>query len=434
MAMGRSRVRGIREHLSAPLFRNAYFLILSSSLSSALGLPFWALTARDYSPATVGRASAMLSALGLISGIASLGMSNVLPRYLPSAGEDTLRFVLIAYGTAIVGSLILGTVAAATSHFWSPPLGFVATDSKWFALFVSLGMVWAISGLQDFVMTGLREARWVPLENTSYALAKIVLVVVFASSHPQAGVILAWMLPMLATLFPVNLAIFARFIPRHVAATRTLVRSWGARDVRRLVLGNFVGDFSGLVIAFFLPILVLNLAGVRQAAYFYVPWTITLGVRFISQNMATSMTVETAFDEAKRREHLRSVAVGTARLLIPTVAVVLLAAPYILDIFGRDYADAGTSTLRLLILGTIPHAVSMLGLGLGRLQHDGRFVGMVQGTDAIVMLAASTLLIPSVGIAGAGIGWLLAQSVAATLCARRLRTALSGPVAPSAAA
>lgn len=424
-----ARGSAIREHLSAPLFRNAYFLILSSTLTSALGLPFWALAARNYTAASLGRASAVISALSLISGTAQLGLEAILPRYLPGSGDRTLRFVLRAYGLSAAVALVLGTLAAWTSQWWSPPLSFLGGDASWFLLFVASAVTWTISSLQDSVMTGLHKARWVPVENVSFGLAKIVLVVMLAASYPRAGVVLSWSAPLVLILIPVNAAIFVRFIPRHVRLTAGLPQTWASGDLRRLLIGNFAGDFSSLVIAFYLPILVLNLAGPRQAAYFFVPWTISIGLRYISQNMATSMTVETGYDEAKRRRNLLSASVGTFRLLVPAVIVVLIAGPFILGLFGHGYERAGTSALRLLALGTIPHAVSTLGLGLARVRHDGRFVGIVQVTDACVMLALSALLVPSIGIEGAAVGWIAAQTVAAAMSGRLLWRAVRGPAA-----
>jgi hypothetical protein len=76
----------------------------------------------------------------------------------------------------------------------------------------------------------------------------------------------------------------------------------------------------------------------------------------------------------------------------------------------------------------------MLGLGLARIHHNGRFVGLVQAADATVMLVASALLIPRIGIAGAGIGWLVAQSVAGALCAPTLWRGFTSRGAPTPAA
>ncbi len=416
----------LREHVSTPLYTTAYLLIVTAFSTSLLGLPFWALAGRHYSARNVGQAAAMISALSLVSGIAQLGMTGVLPRYLPASGLRTRRFVLITYAAAGTVSLFLGLAAAATAGLWSPSLGYIADQTSWFALFVVMTVASTISVLQDSVMTGLRQARWVPVENISFGIAKIALVILLASSHPKSGVALAWMIPLVGILIPVNLAIFVRFIPAHVRRTAGGIPGWRRADLRKLVIGNFAGDFSGLFIAFFLPVLVLNLAGARQAAFFFVPWTISMGIRLVAQNMATSMTVEAGFDETRRREHLRGVVIGTARLLLPIVAVVLLAAPQILGLFGHSYARTGSLTLRLLVIATLPHAVSMLGLGLARVHHDGRFVAIVEVSDAILMLVLSIVLVPAIGIEGAATGWLVAQVLAAVLCVPRIWRAYRG--------
>jgi O-antigen/teichoic acid export membrane protein len=419
--------RRLRAYLATPLIRNAYYLILSSTVTSALGLPFWVLAARKYPAADVGRASATVSALLLISGVAQLGLPTVLPRYLPGAARHTLRLVLRTYGGTVALSLVLGVIAAATSAVWSPPLGFLGDDAAWFALFVALAAAMTISNLQDSVMTGLRQARWVPVENAAFSTAKIAAVVALASSQPHKGIVLAWLLPQLAVLVPVNLAIFARFIPRHVSASEGAPLAWEGGQLRRVLLGNFAGGLSSLVITFLMPILVVNIKGAREGAYFFVPWTVSTALRLIAQNMATSMTVEAGFDEAQWRTHLRRAAIGIFRLLVPTVAVLLVLAHPLLSVFGAEYARAGTGALRLLALGTLPHAVSMLGLGLARIRHNGRFIAVVQTTDAATMLVLSAILIPSMGFAGAGVAWLVAQTVAAVMSTTALVRALRSP-------
>lgn len=417
----------LRAYLATPLIRNAYYLILSSTVTSALGLPFWALAARRYPAADVGRASATVSALLLISGVAQLGLPTLLPRYLPGAAQHTLRLVGRTYGGTVALSLVLGVTAAATSAAWSPPLGFIGDDATWFALFVVLAAAMTISNLQDSVMTGLRQARWVPVENAAFSIAKIAAVVALASSQPEKGIVLAWLLAQIAVLVPVNLAIFARFIPRRLSESASAPVAWEGGQMRRVLVGNFAGGLSSLVITFLMPILVVNIKGAREGAYFFVPWTVSTALRLIAQNMSTSMTVEAGFDEASWRAHLHRAAIGIFRLLLPTVAILLVAAHPLLSLFGSQYADAGTGALRLLALGTLPHAVSMLGLGLARIRHNGRFIAVVLTADAVTMLALSAILIPSMGFEGAGVAWLAAQSVAAVMSAAALFGALRSP-------
>src|SRR5215218_3005420 len=87
----------VRTHLSDPLYRTGYFLIIGTGITSVLGVVFWALAARSYSAHDVGINAAAISAMTLVSGACSLGLSAVLVRYLPIAGSSTHRLVSRAY-------------------------------------------------------------------------------------------------------------------------------------------------------------------------------------------------------------------------------------------------------------------------------------------------------------------------------------------------
>ena len=57
----------LTQHLNDPLYKNAYFLMLSSVTSAGAGFFFWLIVARFYSTEEVGLASAIIAAMGLIS-------------------------------------------------------------------------------------------------------------------------------------------------------------------------------------------------------------------------------------------------------------------------------------------------------------------------------------------------------------------------------
>ena len=85
----RPRPRGLRRlrgHLDDRLYRTGYYLIIGTGITSLLGVAFWALAARSYSAHEVGQNAAAISAMTLVSGVCSLGLSAVLVRYLPIAG------------------------------------------------------------------------------------------------------------------------------------------------------------------------------------------------------------------------------------------------------------------------------------------------------------------------------------------------------------
>lgn len=405
------RPRRLRAHLATPLYHNAYFLIIGAITSGLLGFLFWTLAARHYAADIVGLNSAVVSAMMLVSGACQLGLNSVLVRYLPAAGLSTRRLVLASY--LLAGALSVGgaLVVALTSSRWSPRLAFLGDDPRWLVAFVGATTIWSIFVLQDSVMVGIRQARWVAMENSSFAAAKIALLIAIVSAAPTSGIFLAWTVPVAISLLPVNLLIFLRLIPRHVkGAGRASLDPW---RMVRLASGNYVGSLFMLASTLLLPILVTNESGTRDTAYFFVPWMIATTLQLVAVNMTASLTVEAAFDELRLREYCRRVIVQTARLVLAPTLLLLVAAPYVLQAFGSAYASEGTTLLRLLAISTVPNVVVVLGLSIARIQHSGRRALTIQALQCLVTIGLSFLLLPPLGIEGVGIAWLASQLVVA---------------------
>src|SRR4051794_30135456 len=153
----------LRQHLSDPLYRTGYYLIIGTGITSLLGVAFWALAARAYDPHDVGINVAAISAMTLVSGVCSLGLSPVLVRYLPIAGPVTHSLVTRTYLLTAALSLVAGIAVALTSDLWSPELSFLG-GGWWLAAFALATAGTTIFTLQDSVLTGLRTAGWIPLE------------------------------------------------------------------------------------------------------------------------------------------------------------------------------------------------------------------------------------------------------------------------------
>lgn len=410
------------------MYRTGYYLILGTGASGLLGVAFWALAARSYSAHVVGISAAAVSAIALVSGVCSLGLSAVLVRYLPVAGAATRPLIVRSYAITIALSLAIGVVVAFTSDLWSPSMGFL-NEGLWplgFALAVAAMTTFT---LQDSVLTGLHGAAWIPLENTLYAVAKLVLLVAIAGLLPFAGPFVAWNAPLIPAIVFVNYLIFRRLIPK-MPTDGGLER----RKVIAMAAGNYGGNLFGLLGNMYLPILVANQTSATEAAYFYVPWMISISVELVALNMMTSLTVEAALDMPRLRQLSRRALAHSMRLVVPVAALTALLAPYGLLLFGSEYADEGTDLLRLLALGAIPNVIVALGTGVARIEHRGWIVTAVQGFQFVFVVVLSAALLPSVGITAVGFAWTGCQFLlAAALLATILRPLLlEGGVADAA--
>jgi O-antigen/teichoic acid export membrane protein len=426
----RPRQGRLRAHLDDRMYRTGYYLILGTGVSGVLGVAFWAVAARSYSADVVGVSAAAVSAIALVSGVCSLGLSAVLFRYLPVAGPHTRPLIVRSYVLTILLSLLVGGGVALSSDLWSPSLGFL-NEGLWPLGFALSTAAMTTFTLQDSALTGLQAARWIPLENTGYAVAKLVLLVAVAGFLPFAGPFVAWNAPLIPAIVFVNYLIFRRLIPRMPAGGEGLER----RQVIAMAAGNYGGNLFGLLGNMYLPILVANQTSASEAAYFYVPWMISITVELVALNMMTSLTVEAALDMPRLRQLARRALRQSMRLVLPVALLTALLAPIGLLVFGTEYADEGTTLLRLLAIGAIPNVVVALGAGVARIEHRGWIVSAIQGFQLVFVVALSAVLLPSVGIEAVGIVWTGCQFIlAAVLLATILRPVLlsEGPVADAA--
>ena len=400
-------------HVRLPLFRNAYALMISTAVTSGLGLLYWILAARYYPPDSVGLNAAVVSMLTFLAGVAQLPFMNAMLRFIPVAGRSTGRLVGRAYLLSIAGATVIGVIYLLTAGFWTPVLGFLRQD-VWLALWFLLGVIaWCVFALQDNVLTGLREAIYVPLENVPYALVKVGLLVWFARQFVTYGILASWTFPLIVILAPVNYLIFRRLIPRHMQAANGQRLGYNLRQIVYYMGGNSLGALFSLAATRLLPLLVTNQAGSLANAYFFLPWTIATSLKLIVANMATSFTVEVAADMSKLQGYSYRFLMHTTAVLVLPVLLMLAGGPYNLAVSGADYAAAGTQLLRLLSLTVLPNIVISLYMGVARVQQRVAGIILVQGALCVLTLGLGYLLLPRFGIIGVGAAVLVSEGLLA---------------------
>ncbi len=408
-------VAQIMAHARTPLYRNGYALILSSVSTSGLGVVYWILAARIYAAEIVGLNSAAISAMMFLAGVSQLNLMSALMRFIPKMGRATRQFVINTY-------LIATAVAAAASlvyilglETWSPALGFIRSDLLFVLWFSAATMAWCIFVLQDSALTGLRQATWVPIENSIFAIAKLVLLLALAGPFPQYGVFASWTIALMLSLLPTNFLIFQYLIPRHVQETQDQQAPPAPSQVARYVAGDYVGSLFWLMATTLMPVIVIEIAGAAATAYFYLSWTIINSLYNFSADMGASLIVEGSRDPAKLGIYSQRMVFQTAKIVTPLVVVLLVGAPWILAIFGGDYAAEGAMLLRILALSTIPNIITALYIATARVQRRVTAVVVVLATLCVLVLGLSFVLLKMVGVVGVGWAWLISQSMIASV-------------------
>lgn len=391
--------------------------MVSTGVSSGLGIVYWIIAARYYSVEIVGLSGAVISAMIFLSGISQLNLTSALIRYIPNAGQATARLIAGAYAIAVLVSAALGILVVAGIRAgiqaWPSEFLLLGNDPRFGLWFIGSVIAWSVFNLQDSALTGLRDAIWVPVENIGYAVTKIILLVVFARSLPQYGIMASWMIPVIVALAPVNLLIFRRLVPRHLQATQTQTRPLLPAQVLRYTAGNYLGSLFQLSSTRLLPVIVTQQAGARSGAYFFLAWTIANSIKLITTNMTTSLTVEGVLDPTRlKRRGLRFLIALTA-IFAPLIAILIAGAPYVLRLSGDDYAAGGTALLRLLVLSVIPGMVTLVYISIARVRDRVAAIVLLHGAFCALVLGLSFIFLQSYGITGVGFAFLASETILA---------------------
>ncbi len=417
------RYRELRAHMASPLYRNAYALMINTAVTGVLGVLYWLLAARSYTAVEVGRASAAYSAMNLVSGFTAYNLVGAITRFLPQTGSRTKSWVLKTYLFSALASIVVTIPFLLTVSHWGPTYSELTGLVPGVAFLVSV-VTWSIFTLQDGVMTGLRNAIWVPLENGLFGIVKIILLVAFAAAIPTAGIFVSWMLPVFVSLPLVNGLIFFKLMPRHehLTAHRTPPTN---RQIGKFLAGDYIGAMCLLGINNLVPILVAIRIGPDKSAYFYIAWTIGQVLDLLAVNMAMSVTVESAFDAATLAANVRSALRRLAIILLPIVALVAVLAPFALRLYGPKYASYGAPVLELLALATLPKALTELFLGAMRAQNRPKMIAVIQIVRFVLVLVLALALTGLIGVSGAAVGALATQLFVAILIFPKLRQVMS---------
>lgn len=411
----RASINRLIAHIRQPLYRNGYALVASSISTSVLGMVYWILAARIYTTEVIGINSAVISTMIFLANLSQLNLRNALNRFIPSAGRATKKFVLYTYLISLIMAFATSLIFLFGVERWSPTLSFISANPFLAGWFVFATMAWCLFVLQDSVLIGLREAIWVPIENLFFALAKMALLIALFALLPQYGVFASWTIPVMLLLLPINLLIFLRLIPKQVAATKERFSKARLvpRDIAHYVAGDYFGSLIWMGTTNLLPLFVLERAGASANAFYYLSWTMAYSLYLVSRNMGMSLIAEAAANEDKLGHYSYRIFMQTARLLLPVVLIIVIAAPYLLRLFGQTYATEATNLLRLLALSALPNIVTSLHVDIARVRrHMIKLVSILSSLCLLVLLFTH-LFLERYGVTAVGMAWLFSQSIIA---------------------
>ncbi|MFF4051511.1 lipopolysaccharide biosynthesis protein [Streptomyces chartreusis] len=416
----RLRLPGLgRSSGGSQLFRNAYALMINTGVSAVLGLGFWLAAARYYSESAVGQGSAAIAAMKFLAGLTAVTLTGALARFIPVAGRRSGRLIFRTYaGSCVIVALAAG-VFLVTLDLWGPSYRFLNGPLNGL-FFVVAVIAWNLLTLQDGVLTGLRSALWVPVGNTVFSAVKLGLLVAFAVAIPTAGVFVSWVAAIAVSVLPLGWLVFRRLVPRHAAATEEHARQPSLKEIGRFLAGDYTGSLFSLAVVYLIPVIVAAQVSSEDNAYFYITATIGGTVNLLAINMGASLTVEGAHDPGRLAANTRAALRRMARIMIPVAAILFFGAPWILGVFGPGYADAATPLLRWFAVGGLLRVVMETYFAVLRAQSRTAGLAWLQGLLCALVLGLTLVLLPRMGLTGAGVAEIASLSVIVAIAAPRL--------------
>ncbi|WP_405971255.1 lipopolysaccharide biosynthesis protein [Streptomyces sp. NBC_00988] len=421
---GRSKSPG-----GSPLFRNAYALMLNTGISAVLGLGYWLIAAHYYSPTAVGQGSAAIAAMKLLAGLTAVTLTGALARFIPVAGRATGRLIFRTYaGSSLVVALGAGIFLLTLSD-WGPSYRFLHGPIPALGFVVAV-VAWNLLTLQDGVLTGLRSAPWVPVGNTVFSAVKLALLVGLASVFAASGVFVSWVAAIAFSVVPLGWLVFRRLVPRRIKATEEHAKPPTLREIGRFLAGDYTGSLFSLAVVYLVPVIIASQVSSEDNAYFYITTTIGGTVNLLAINMGASLTVEGSHDPARIAANTRAALKRMARIMLPICGLLFIGAPYILGVFGAGYADAATPLLRWFAVGALLRVLMETYFAVLRAQSRTAGLAWLQGLLCVLVLSLTLLLLPRMGLTGAGVAEISSLAVIVAIAAPKLfKTLRAAPAA-----
>ena len=396
------------------LVRNSLYIMATTVVTSLLGYVFWVVAARRDPAAAVGLAAAVVSAMQLASVLSELGVRTALIQLLPKRTDPRAWSLMLT--TSMVTGTVTGAVAGVMAVIGLPALGaaFSPLREPLFALLLIVGVITTtVSGVLDYAAIASRSAREMFVRNVAASMVKIALLALpFFVHRSEEGILGSW---VAATAVSTVLALV--LVRRMYPQFRVRFRGYRSelREVYRSMAAHHAINLGNLGPLFLLPVMVAARVSTSQTAYFYTTWRMSLVFAMISPAVASSMFAEGASSPHELRRLVRSSLRLIAMLLVPAVTAFLLVGRPVLAAVGPAYAHFGWPLMLLLMAAAVPDAITNVYSSLLRVQGRLRFAAAMNVTMATTCLVVSWVLLPGMGIAGAGVGWLVAQ-VGGTIC------------------
>ena len=396
------------------LHRSSTLLIAAQGVNAVSAFAFWLICARLFPASQVGLATAFISFGLLVATFTHVGLPTTVLRFLPTSKQPGGLFsaaVLLVTLSSLAGG---GLAIWAISHL-APRLSFVQHSLILSLMLVAIVVGSALGGLLDGALSSLRASQFVFIKALLTNAPRVLLPFAIAALGMRGMVGVYSGILLLGVGYSLAIAT-RRFYRRGNALGGLRPRLTELRAHRNFAAANYLGSMFGILPGTLTPLIVLQILGPTQAAFFYMPMQLAVFLGIISSSTCQALLAETAQtdDADAHRRHLLSAAKHLYQLLLPAAIVLCAIGWVILRIYGAAYAAHGFLPLTILCAASLFVAVNWLGDTWLNIQKKSAAYFVMNALNALTVVG-SVYLLAGHGLVGVACGWLIGQALSAVI-------------------
>ncbi|MGR6964716.1 lipopolysaccharide biosynthesis protein [Geodermatophilus sp. URMC 61] len=409
---------------------NAVSAASATVATSALGLAYWFVAARSFSPSAVGFSSAAVSGMTLVSTLSSLGLTTYVLGEAQRIRERRRSLIVTTLMATGFTTTVLAVIYAVVVPLLSQDLRPLAASTWTVLLFVVGATATAVGGVLDAALLGALYGRIQLHRNTLFGVLKLLLLVLAGIVLANSGGLIlfaTWVAGAVLSLVWLAIA-RGRWTQACLSELRLSAIVPLLRDVMPPVLRHQLLNLGLKVPLLTLPVLVISVVSAEANANFYIAWQLTSTAFVLPASLAGMLYAVGADDSRALAQRLRLTLTISVVLTLIAAGVLSGGAPWILSVFGEQYVRNGTGALIVLALAGIPTVVKnhyVAVCRIGRRVHNA--VPLIY-LGAALEMGMAFLGGRHAGLLGFASGWLIALTLESCLMLPLVVRGLRGTV------
>ncbi len=408
----------IIQQLKDPLYKNSFFIMLTSLSNGGFGFIFWILAAKLYPKENVGIATALISSMTLLILLTRFGFDVSIISFFPKRDKSSIfstSTIITTFFTVLFGIIFIIGI-----DIWSPRLDILRSlqNTTLYILFLAAS---SIITLTTTSFNAIRKAEYSFYQSLAVGSRVIILFpFVFLGAMGIYG------------------AVGASFILAGIFSFISLARSGIRLELRldrgflneafQFSAGNYIASLLLTTPAQIIPIMVLNILGSEETAHYYIAFSIASLLPMIPTASSTSLFVEGSHGEGLKKGTIKSLR-AVFFLLTPAAIILYFAAGWLLGTIGKDYAESGLLLLKIMIFSSFFNAVCLIYFSIMKIQKDVKGLVFLSGFIFSLLIGLGYVFMLWFGVAGIGYAYLASYGAGAVIVGiRMLRFSIFQPV------